>query len=221
MRSVVNLIGKAKMNIIVAGIGTGVGKTVVSGIVCQALNADYWKPVQAGDLDNSDSHKVQSMLAACGNSQSQILPETYSLSQPMSPHAAAQIDQIEIELDTLLSAAPSAGRTTVIELAGGLMVPLSQTLSTIDFVSALNSPVLLVADYYLGSINHTLLSLHLLESHKINVLGIIFNGQKAPASQQLILSQSGVKLIAEIPATDQVDNADFIQTHARQIQQHF
>lgn len=213
------------MNIIVAGIGTDVGKTVVSGIVCQALNADYWKPIQAGDLNNSDSHKVQAMLDACGNSQSQVLPETYSLTQAMSPHAAAQIDHIKINLDTLLSAATlntnSADRATVIELAGGLMVPLSPSLSTIDFISALSSPVLLVANYYLGSINHTLLSLSLLASRNIEVLGIIFNGQTVTSSQEVILNQSGAKLIAEIPTTDNVNNANFIQSHARQIQQFF
>jgi len=96
------------MNIIVAGIGTGVGKTVVSAILCEALKADYWKPVQAGDLDNSDSHKVQAMLTACANSASQVLPQSYSLSQAMSPHAAAQIDQVEVELDVLLQAAPAS-----------------------------------------------------------------------------------------------------------------
>lgn len=208
------------MNIIVAGIGTGVGKTVVSAIVCEALQADYWKPVQAGDLDNSDSHKVQAMLTACGNSTSQVLQQSYSLSQAMSPHAAAQIDQVEVELDVLLNAAADfSDRKTVIELAGGLMVPLSQTLSTIDFVSALNSPVVLVADYYLGSINHTLLSLNLLAQRNINVLGIIFNGESVTASQEVILQQSTVKLLAEIPTADNVNDPHFIQTHAEKLRQ--
>ena len=214
------------MNIIVAGIGTGVGKTVVSAILCEALKADYWKPVQAGDLDNSDSHKVQAMLTACANSTSQVLPQSYSLSQAMSPHAAAQIDQVEVELDVLLQAAPASNdknkdRKTVIELAGGLMVPLSQTLSTIDFVSALNSPVVLVADYYLGSINHTLLSLNLLAQRNIEVLGIIFNGEPVVASREVILLQSNAKLIAEIATTDNVNDSGFIQTHARKIRQQF
>jgi len=209
------------MNIIVAGIGTGVGKTVVSGLVCRALGADYWKPIQAGDLDNSDSDKVRAMLSAGDKQVSNIQPEAYSLTQAMSPHAAAQIDGVEIDLATLLKSTPSSKneQDIVIELAGGLMVPLSNTLSTIDFVTELNSPLILVADYYLGSINHTLLSLDLLASRNIEVMGIIFNGQTVVSSRDIILSQSGVKLIAEIPIIDQVNNPDFIQTHAREIRQ--
>ena len=152
------------MSVIVAGIGTDVGKTVVSAILCEALQADYWKPIQAGDLNLSDSHKVRDLLK--GNSDFTIWPEAYRLSQPLSPHAAAERDSIAINLAALSAAQPDeralGGRNLVVELAGGLMVPLSKSLSTIDLIKQLSFPVVLVANYYLGSINHTLLSIHLL-----------------------------------------------------------
>jgi len=204
------------MSVIVAGIGTEVGKTVVATILCQALHADYWKPVQAGDLEHSDSHTVRTGLAEMR--EVKMWPEAYCLTMAMSPHAAAKIDGVTIELDTLLAARPPV-QNLIIELAGGLMVPLSDSLSTIDLVKRLSHPVILVANYYLGSINHTLLSIHLLKAHRVPILGIIFNGITNSESRDIILSQGNVRLLGEIPDVKNID-ASFIKQHAKTIRKH-
>ncbi len=203
------------MNIIVAGIGTDVGKTVVSAILCQALEADYWKPVQAGELDNSDSHKIEKWVSRLDHT---IWPEAYRLSEPISPHAAAKIDALEIDRQ-MLKAPNMQQKNLVIELAGGLMVPLAENFLTVDLAQDLQSPVILVANYYLGSINHSLLSLALLKARKIPTLGIIFNGAPNLQSRDAILQESQVSLLGEIPSAEQIDAA-FIKTHADQILKH-
>lgn len=209
------------MTLIVSGIGTDVGKTVVSAILCEALKADYWKPIQAGDLIFSDSSKVRDFLDA--RNDLTIWPEAYRLSQPLSPHAAAERDGVTISLEVLSAAQPDEqalrDRHLVIELAGGLMVPLSQSLSTIDLIKQLSLPVVLVANYYLGSINHTLLSLHLLKDLDVSVLGVVFNGKPNVESRDVILAQGGVELLAEIPHSEPLDRP-FIKTHAETIRQH-
>ena len=153
-----------KQKIIVAGIGTDTGKTVASAILCKALKADYWKPVQAGDLDNTDSHKVKRWT-----SETIIHPEAYRLTQPMSPHAAATIDDLTIEASNLQI--PTTENPLIVELAGGLMVPMREDYLNIDWVASTGLPVILIADYYLGSINHTLLSLAALKSRQIPLIG--------------------------------------------------
>ncbi|MFT5259851.1 MAG: dethiobiotin synthetase [Saprospiraceae bacterium] len=203
------------MNLIMAGIGTDVGKTVVSAIVCEALQSDYWKPVQAGALDNTDSHVVERLLSA---GSTVVHPEVYRLSEPISPHAAAAIDDVEITLNKLTAPLSSRGHL-VIELAGGLMVPLSEQLSTMDLVQYLNCPVILVANYYLGSINHTLLSLHLLRAQGVEVMGVIFNGEPNHQSRDIILKQGATPILADIPFADKLD-ATFIQAHAKKLLKH-
>lgn len=176
---------------IVAGIGTDTGKTVVSAILCKALSADYWKPIQAGDLINTDSHKIGRW--APGTS---IHPEAYRLTEPMSPHAAAEIDGIAIEESKLQL--PYTNNPLIIELAGGLMVPLRDDFLNIDWAKKANIPVVLVANYYLGSINHTLLTLSLLKNHNIPVVGIIFNGKKNQSSFEVIQKRSGLRCLLEV-----------------------
>jgi dethiobiotin synthetase len=203
------------VNIIVAGIGTEVGKTIVSAILCEALTADYWKPVQAGSLDNTDSHLVSKLLR--DTSECRVWPEAVCLTKPMSPHAAAEIDQVEISLDSINL--PKAQNHLVIELAGGLMVPLSSSVSNVDLVKKLACPVVLVSSYYLGSINHTLLSLYLLKSENIPVLGVIFNGETNTQSKEIILRLGSVSLLGEIPQSAHLDST-FIKYHAENIRQH-
>lgn len=177
--------------IIIAGIGTDTGKTVASAILCRALNADYWKPVQAGDLTNTDSHKIKRW-----SPDTLVHPEAYRLTQPMSPHAAAAIDQLQIEESRLTI--PETENDLIIELAGGLMVPMRTDYLNIDWVAQTGLPVVLVADYYLGSINHTLLSLALLKSRNIPLLGLIFNGEKNPSTFDLIMKRSNARCLLEI-----------------------
>lgn len=196
--------------IIVAGIDTDTGKTVVSAILTKALKADYWKPVQAGDLENTDSLKV-----ARWSPEATIHPEAYRLTQPMSPHAAADIDKISIEESDLKI--PQTDNNLIIELAGGLMVPIRRDYLNIDWVAQSGLPVILVSNYYLGSINHTLLSLHLLKQRNVPLLGIIFNGDKNPSTFDVIMHRSGVRCLLEIQKEEAI-NEEVIKRYAERVQ---
>ncbi len=176
----------------VTGIGTEVGKTMVSAIVTEALNADYWKPVQAGDLDNSDTIKVKRLVS---NSNSVFHSNSYALNTPMSPHAAAQIDGIEIRLDKIQR--PKTERDLVIEGAGGLLVPLNDKRTIVDLISK-DDKVILVSRHYLGSINHTLLSIEALKNRGIKNIGVIFSGEETATTESIIKKISQVKIIGRI-----------------------
>jgi dethiobiotin synthetase len=194
---------------IVTGIGTDIGKTVVSAIITQALDAFYWKPIQAGELENSDSIKVQNWTTDSVT----ILPEVFQLSQPMSPHAAAEIDGVEIAKEALQL--PLVEGNLIVEGAGGLMVPLNKKgLLLIDLFEEWNLPVIVVSRHYVGSINHTLLTFEALKNRKINIEGIIFVGDKNEATESFILNYTDLKMIARIPLTNKV-NTEFIQNQAR------
>lgn len=182
-----------KQTLIVAGIGTEIGKTVASAVLVEALQADYWKPIQSGGLDDSDTDAVRRLIS---NSTSYFHPEAYRLTQPLSPHAAAEIDGITIELDKLTP--PETQNGLIIELAGGLMVPLNNHDLTIDLVQKLGFPVVLVSRNYLGSINHTLLSVDACRSRNIPLLGILFNGPTVPASETFILNYTGLPCLGRI-----------------------
>ena len=176
----------------VTGIGTDVGKTIAAAILTQALEADYWKPIQAGDLDHSDSRKIKSQIS---NSKPQILENSYQLNTPASPHFAAQLDGITIDLKQILE--PKTSNHLVIEGAGGLLVPLNDTDCIIDLIQK-DYEVILVSRHYLGSINHTLLSLEALKNRNIPCAGIIFSGDENPATESIILAKSGVKFLGRI-----------------------
>ncbi|MBK0378823.1 dethiobiotin synthase [Mucilaginibacter segetis] len=178
----------------ITGIGTGIGKTLISAIIVEKLKADYWKPVQSGDLDNSDSLKVRELVA---NTTSYFHPETYRLTQPYSPHKSAALDGIIIEEDKFVL--PQTNSTLIIEGAGGLMVPLNDHFLMIDLIKKLNADVVLVSQNYLGSINHTLLSADVLKQRDIPVKGIIFNGDSEPASEDYIASYTRFPILGSIP----------------------
>jgi len=181
--------------VFVTGIGTDVGKTVVSAILTEALQADYWKPVQAGDLENSDTIKVKNLVA---NEKSVFHPEAYRLPLPLSPHASAAAAGIELNLNKIVL--PTTENNLVIEGAGGLFVPLNAGSLIIDLIQKLQVPVILVSANYLGSINHTLLSVEALKHRNIPVAGIIFNGAPTPASEEYILQFTGLpKLLSVLP----------------------
>ncbi len=195
--------------IIVAGIGTDTGKTVASAILCKALKADYWKPIQAGDLENSDSIKVKRLVP-----EVMLYPEAYRLSQPMSPHAAASIDKVRIDENQLII--PTTKNNLVIEMAGGLMVPMREDYLNIDWIAHTLLPVVLVADYYLGSINHTLLTLNLLKQRQVPLLGIIFNGEKNPSTFEVIMSRTQATCLLEINKEKEL-TPEIIQSYANKI----
>ena len=176
----------------ITGIGTEVGKTIVSAIVTEALNADYWKPIQAGDLQNSDTHKVKRFVT---NPDSHFFNNAYALNTPMSPHAAAEIDGVKIKVKDI--ARPSTENDLVIEGAGGLMVPLNDKEVIAELISE-DDVVILVSRHYLGSINHTLLSIEALKSRGINKIGIIFSGNEHPTTEKAIKKIGEVEVIGRI-----------------------
>ena len=173
--------------IFVTGIGTDIGKTVASAILVEALKADYWKPVQAGELQNTDTMKVKSLVS---NNQSVFYPESFRLSKPMSPHAAAEYDNIEIKMNDIVP--PQHTNTLIIEGAGGLMVPLNENFLMIDLIQQLKAEVILVSKNYLGSINHTLLTAEALKNRNILVKGIIFNGSSVNTTEKFICEYTGL-----------------------------
>ena len=194
---------------IVTGIGTDIGKTVVSAILAEALNAFYWKPIQAGDLENSDSIKVKSLCSK----EITIVQEAYRLSKAMSPHAAANIDEIKIEKIKI----PNLKGNLIIEGAGGLMVPLNNDgLLYIDLIGEWKLPIILVSKHYIGSINHTLMTAEILKNKKIQVEGIIFVGDENIPTESIILKQTKLKYITRIPFVKEVTK-EFIQKEAIKI----
>lgn len=194
----------------IAGIDTNIGKTVVSSIVTQALEADYWKPVQAGDLDTSDSLKVASLLS---NKHSKIHPEAYRLNTPASPHYAAAVDGITIDKHQFVL--PKTDNHLVVEGAGGLFVPLNDHYLLIDLIKDLEIPVLLVANFYLGSINHTLSSIDALKARSIPIAGLLFNGAITPASKDYILAYSQIPCLGEIPTLTTLSSEKVAQQAAK------
>ena len=175
----------------ITGISTEVGKTVASAIVTEALEADYWKPVQAGELDNSDTHKVERFIS---NSKSVFHSNSYALKTPMSPHAAAEIDGIYINLKDI--SAPKTNNHLVIEGAGGLLVPLNDTDTILDLIKP-DYKVIVVSRHYLGSINHTLLTVNLLKQKGFDI-SIIFSGEVHPTTESIIKKMTNVNIIGRI-----------------------
>jgi len=180
------------MKLFITGISTDVGKTITAAILTEALEADYWKPIQAGDLQQSDSHKIKSYLS---NSKSEIHVNSYALQTPASPHLAAEIDGIAIEISKISE--PETQNHLVIEGAGGIFVPLNQTETIVDLIRP-DYKVVVVSRHYLGSINHTLLTIEALKTRNINMAGIIFSGDENKSSEQLILHKTGIQFLGRI-----------------------
>jgi len=161
--------------IIVAGIGTEVGKTLVSTILTHLFDGDYWKPIDCG---NSDTPWVKKW-------HRRVHPPAYSLSGLCSPHQAARLENITIRPETI--ELPKTSRTLIIEGVGGILVPLTTTQTTLDLFKTWEGKWIVVSKHYLGSINHTLLTVETLKNHSIPLLGIIFNGEPNPDSEEAIL----------------------------------
>jgi len=195
-----------KHPLFVTGIGTGIGKTIVSAILVEKLKADYWKPVQSGDLDDSDTMKVKDLVT---NVSSVFYSESYRLTQPYSPHKSAAIDGLTIYPEGFLL--PKTEHPLIIEGAGGLMVPLNDTFLMIDLIKQLNAEVILVSQNYLGSINHTLLSVSALKQYDITIKGIVFNGNDDHDSEKFIRSHCQVPFIGHIPYLDSIDKQSIIK----------
>ncbi len=180
--------------IIIAGIHTGIGKTLCSAILCEALGYDYWKPIQAGDLDNSDSIFIQNHVS---NSKCMIHPEAYRFQTAASPHFAADTEGVVIQKEKLIL--PKTNNKLIVETAGGIMSPLGKNFLNIDLIKYLNLPIILVSENYLGSINHTLMSAFALKQQQISIKGIVFNGEVVQSSVDYILEYTQLPLLFSIP----------------------
>jgi dethiobiotin synthetase len=198
--------------IFITGIGTGVGKTVIASIVTKALNADYWKPIQAGFESGTDSEWVAKQLVG---TPSVIFPEVYKLKTPASPHIAARNEDIVISIKKICESIPIYNRNLIIEGAGGLMVPLNEKEFVADLILALKAKVILVSRNYLGSINHSLLTARVCRQMKIPVIGWIFNDQYLNYEEEII-NWSNLPKIASIPYTENI-NGIFINSQAAAI----
>ena len=199
------------MQFVVVGIGTDVGKTIVSAILVEKFKTSYWKPVQAGELDNSDSHKVTRLAPAAQT----IYPEVYRLHTPASPHYAAEIDGVNIQLSDF--SLPTS-EDLIIEAAGGLMVPLNQAGDLyLDLLKQWKLPVVLVSKHYLGSINHTLLSLSALAAAEVSVMAVVFVGDENSATESIISCRFPEITYVRVPLTETIDTS-FVQAIAAQIE---
>jgi dethiobiotin synthetase len=199
--------------LVICGTDTDVGKTVISALLVQGLGAHYWKPVQSGlephnPAGATDSERVQKLLSLAPD---RILPEAYRLSQPVSPHWAAEQDGVSITPERLLSI-PAVAGPLVIEMAGGLLVPLSRQWLQIELLQAWRLPVLLVARTALGTLNHTLLSLEALARREIPVLGVVLSGEDHPDNRRTIAELAGVPILDWLPRLDPL-NAATLEAH--------
>ena len=196
-------------SLFITGIGTGVGKTLVSAIIAEALHADYWKPVQAG-LETTDIEWIQTLLPS-----TKIHPETYRLKLAASPHIAARDENVTLDIEKIQASfnnikATSQSEYIVIEGAGGLMVPLNDNEFVIDLINKLDASVILVSRNYLGSINHSLLTAEMCKKGALNVIGWVFNDQYLDYENEIV-EWSGYPKIASIPHTKSAGTEFIIQ----------
>jgi dethiobiotin synthetase len=198
--------------IFVTGIGTGIGKTLVSAILTRSLEADYWKPIQAGFADGTDSEWIKDTLTG---TSSLVYPEVYKLSMPASPHIAARQENISISIKNICEQIPKNSRTLIVEGAGGLLVPLNNHEFITDLIKALGAKVVLVSRNYLGSINHSLLTARVCREMRIPVIGWIFNDQYLDYESEIV-HWSNFPKIASVPFFEHI-NGIFINSQAAAI----
>ena len=179
----------------ITGIGTDIGKTIVSAILVEHFNAGYWKPIQAGSIEKTDTDIIKEMTN-CKN----IYKEKFILSKAMSPHAAAKFDKINISLNEFKL--PRIKRNLIIEGAGGLMVPINNKNLILDLIKHFHCEVIIISKNYLGSINHTLLTVNVLKNNNVPIKGIIFNGESNIETEKIIKTYTGIPILAKIRQFD-------------------
>ena len=189
---------------LVAGSGTDVGKTVACAILTQLLEGEYWKPVQCGDPSHSDTAQIQKLI------NFPVHPPAYSLRAPLSPHHAARLEGIPIRPEQIIP--PITSKTLIIESVGGVLVPLTSDYLSIDLFKSWNCQWILVSKHYVGSINHTLLTLDLLKKYGIPLAGLIFNGLPNPDTESVILNQIKAPFLARL-LPEPIINSQTIQRY--------
>lgn len=203
----------------VTGIDTGVGKTVTSAFLRACLDAYYWKPIQAGDLDETDTDRVATWSRA---PEEKMHPSTYALRTPASPHYAARVDGVDISLSDF-TVPEHPGAPLIVEGAGGLLVPLNERETITDLIAHLDLPVILVSRHYLGSINHTMLSIDLLRRRGIPIAGLLYSGGNNPETVRIIRAQTGISPLVELPELPEVTAeaiAQLVNAYGATVRQH-
>lgn len=188
--------------LIVTGTDTDVGKTVVSAMLTLALDAYYWKPIQAGTADGTDRERVAAMT---GLPRDRFFPERYILREPLSPHRAAELDNVAIETAELSLPSGQGDKWLIVESAGGVLVPLNRSTLQIDLFARRHAPVIVVARTALGTINHSLLTLEALKARAVPVLGIVFTGDAMPDTERTIVEFGRVKRLGRLPRLATLD----------------
>lgn len=189
-----------KLHLVVTGTDTSIGKTIFSAALAHALNAYYWKPIQSGTDEPTDSEIVQKVGRIPKN---RIIPEAWKLKTPVSPHLSAAIDGVEINPNTINL--PIINDPIIIEGIGGLLVPITKKYLFIDLIKLWNLPTILCARTSLGTINHSLLSLESLRNRNIKVLGIAFIGDPQPEVEKTIADIGRVKYLGRLPKIDPIE----------------
>ena len=197
------------MKYFVTAIDTDSGKTLVSAILVKMLGADYWKPVQSGEP--RDTETVQHLV---GSHSGQFYAEKYLLNTPASPHYSAQVDGVKIKLEEIIP--PISNRDLVIEGAGGILVPLNDQDVVIDIAKKVNAEVVLVSNIYLGSINHTLLTIEELKRRGLKIKGVIFNGEENKSTEEIILKKTGLKKLMRIDKEESI-NQEVVEQYAEKL----
>lgn len=190
------------MKLFISGTDTDAGKTLCSAIISYALEADYWKPIQTGTRIDSDRGWIEGLQLGI-----KTHPEAYEFTEPVSPHYAAALENSEIDLDSITL--PESNKL-VIEGAGGLLVPINQDQTLVDLIRRLETPVVLVSRHKLGSINHSLLSLHLLKQFNIPVFGVLYSGNPIGDTEDIIHQFHKVPNLGRIPETESI-KGEFIK----------
>jgi len=192
---------ESKMQFIICGTDTDIGKTLISSFFVRGLNSFYWKPIQSGIESQTDSQTIQKITQI---NKEQIINEAYIFTQPVSPHWAAEIDKKTINFNMLKL--PKVNGSLIVETAGGLMVPITRSFLQIDQIKKWNLPVILVCRSSLGTLNHTLLSIEALKKRNINIAGLVINGEKHLDNAKTISEFSGIPIIAEFPYIQKIDS---------------
>jgi dethiobiotin synthetase len=200
----------------ITGTDTDVGKTVVCAILMAGLKAAYWKPIQSGQESITDTDWMRSVTCLADE---KFIPETFLLSQPLSPHAAARYDDVQIELNAFKLPVDEKYPRLIVEGAGGVMVPLNESHLMVDLMKHLGLPVLLVARSTIGTINHTLLSLELLRKNDVQILGVVMNGPQNQVNKNAIEAYGRVSVIAEVDQLPQINFQALSEAYIRYFRQ--
>ena len=196
----------------ITGTDTEVGKTVVAAMLTLGLNGVYWKPVQSGIEVGGDRAWIEQVTCL---GKEHFRPESYALRQPLSPHAAARLDGIQLKIEDIFLPSVAANTHLIVEGAGGILVPLNEHHTMLDLMVQLDLPVLIVARSTLGTINHTLLSLEALRQRQLNILGVVLNGPLNAGNREAIEQFGRTQVVAELEPLETLTSLSLIETYTK------